>query len=124
MREKDVTNVYTKVLVEIAFDDGDVETVMIQRNAYDLTAENLVCMMRQIMGGLGYAESSIKEAFNENLCDDCHLRDGNLPEQKDCVDEDAQHPGPLEGDWRDGDWTPHRPLSEHTCEGRALWAKK
>jgi hypothetical protein len=58
---------YTKLTVEIQYDDGERTKVELSRNAWDLDGDDMGRLFRQMMGAMGFAESTIESVFGDDM---------------------------------------------------------
>jgi uncharacterized lipoprotein YmbA len=70
MMNQDEQDCYTKLSVEIKYFDGKVSGWTALQGAWDLNGDQLAEMFRGLMLAMGYAESTVKEVFNEEAVED------------------------------------------------------
>ena len=79
-------NAYTRIQVEIQYSCGAKEIYMTQTNSDGLNTEDFVDLVRAVMIASGYSESLVASALNEDMCDDCPLKENeaksDAPEEK------------------------------------------
>jgi len=55
-----------KLTAEVRFPNGEVQTVQITSNVWDADGEQMGEFFRQLMAGMGFAESTIASVFNDD----------------------------------------------------------
>jgi len=56
----------TTIAVEIRYHDGEITEFQLSRNAWDLNGEDMGQLFRQLLGAMGFAESTIASVFNDD----------------------------------------------------------
>jgi hypothetical protein len=70
---------YTKLTVEIQYDDGERTKVELSRNAWDLDGDDMGRLFRQMMGAMGFAESTIESVFGDDMDTYADIADPTIP---------------------------------------------
>ena len=56
----------TTIAVEIRYENGEITEFQLSRNAWDLNGEDMGQLFRQLLGAMGFAESTIASVFNDD----------------------------------------------------------
>jgi hypothetical protein len=77
----------TTIAVEIRYYDGQIVEFQLSRNAWDLSGEDMGELFRQLMGAMGFAESTIASVFGDDQDLYAEALDEDYARSECCYDE-------------------------------------